>query len=57
MAFLYLKTGVGSREYASETTLEETVEAPLYLLRYYEQQLANWFLLAGYDVNYSLWGL
>ena len=57
MAFLYLKTGVGSREYASETTLEEAVEAPLYLLRYYEQQLANWFLLAGYDVNYNLWGL
>jgi hypothetical protein len=57
MAFLYLKTGVGSREYASETTLEETVETPLYLLRYYEQQLANWFLLAGYDVNYNLWGL
>ena len=57
MAFLYLKTGVGSREYASETTLEEKVEAPLYLLRYYEQQLANWFLLAGYDVNYNLWGL
>ena len=57
MAFLYLKTGIGAREYAPGTTLEETIEAPLYLLRSYEQQLANWFLLAGYDVNYNLWGL
>ena len=56
-AFLYLKAGIGAREYAPGTTLEETVEAPLYLLRSYEQQLANWFLLAGYDVNYNLWGL
>lgn len=37
--------------------LEERIEAPLYLLRSYEQTLANWFLLAGYDVNYNLWGL
>ena len=56
-AFLYLKAGIGAREHEPGTTLEETVEAPLYLLRYYEQQLANWFLLAGYDVNYNLWGL
>ena len=51
-AYLYLKTGLGARE-----KLEENVEAPLFLLRSYEQQLANWFLLAGYDVNYNLWGL
>lgn len=56
-AFLYLKVGIGAREHTPGTTLEETVEAPLYLLRSYEQQLANWFLLAGYDVNYNLWGL
>lgn len=31
--------------------IEENVEAPLYLLRSYEQQLANWFLLAGIDTN------
>ena len=37
-------------------TLEERIEAPLYLLRSYEKQLANWFLLAGYDVNYERWG-
>jgi len=57
LAYLYLKTGIGAREYAPGTTLEKTVEAPLYLLRSYEQQLANWFLLAGYDVNYNLWSL
>jgi hypothetical protein len=37
--------------------LEERVEAPLYLLRFYEQQLTNWFLLAGFDVNYNQWGM
>ena len=57
LAFLYLKTGIGAREHAPATTVEQTVEAPLYLLRSYEQQLANWLLLAGYDVNYNLWSL
>ena len=37
--------------------LENKLEAPLYLLRSYEQTLANWYLLGGYDVNYSLWGM
>lgn len=32
-------------------------EAPLFLLRKYEQTLANWFMLAGYDVNYQAWGM
>ena len=61
LAFIYLKFGSGARATdntsATETTLEERIEGPLYLLRSYEQILANWFLLAGYDVNYSLWGL
>jgi hypothetical protein len=57
LAYLYLKTGIGAREHAPSTSLEENVEAPLYLLRSYEQKLANWFMLAGYDVNYNLWGL
>lgn len=42
---------------ARETVAEENIEAPLYLLRSYEQTLANWYMLAGYDVNYSLWGM
>lgn len=57
LAFLYLKTGIGAREHAPAASVEQTVEAPLYLLRSYEQQLANWLLLAGYDVNYNLWSL
>ena len=24
--------------------------------RAYEQQLANWYLLGGFDVNYGTWG-
>ena len=46
----------GSSPAAPETTLEQNVEAPLYLLRAYEQQLASWYLMGGYDVNYSTWG-
>jgi hypothetical protein len=52
MAYLYLKTG-NSRG----ADIEERVEAPLYLLRSYEQTLANWFLLGGFDVDYNLWGM
>ncbi|MBO4462768.1 MAG: hypothetical protein J5797_01055 [Prevotella sp.] len=54
MLFAYLQEEPAS---APATTLEDRLEAPLFLLRYYEQQLANWFMLAGYDVNYSLWGM
>ena len=58
--FLYLKTGIDPTASAPEKTiddLDERIEAPLYLLRTYEQTLANWYMLAGYDVNYSLWGM
>jgi hypothetical protein len=48
---------MSSDEAREETTLEERIEAPLYLLRSYERTLADWFLLAGYDVNFSLWGM
>ncbi len=34
---------------------ENRVEAPIYLMRHYEQSLANWFMLGGYDVDYSQW--
>lgn len=60
----YLKLGIdplnptaAPAEESARTQLEERIEAPLYLLRSYEQTLANWFLLAGHDVNYNLWGL
>ena len=53
-AYLYLKTGEEAG--APESAIDEEVEAPLYLLRSYEQQLAAWFVLAGYDVQYENWG-
>ena len=34
----------------------DLVEAPIYLLRHYEQTLANWLLLGGIDVQYKKWG-
>jgi len=36
--------------------LEERVAAPIYLLHLYEQTLANWYKLGGYDVEYETWG-
>ena len=56
----YINGTSDARTNASENLLaplEDKVEAPLYLLRTYEQTLAEWYLLGGYDVNYSLWGL
>ena len=34
----------------------ENVEAPVQLLRLYEQTLANWFMLGGINVEYEKWG-
>ena len=52
--YQYITSGTSST--APEMTLVQHVEAPLYLLRAYEQQLANWYLLGGFDVNYGTWG-
>lgn len=38
-------------------TLEERLEAPLYLIRSYEQKLADWFRRGGFNVDYDLWGM
>ena len=46
-----------SREDDSVTAFGENIEAPLFLIRYYERQLADWFLLNGYDVQYGNWGM
>ena len=34
----------------------EHVEVPVYLLRQYEQTLADWLMLGGVDVQYGQWG-
>ena len=54
--FVYLQSADDTAS-TPVTMLEERLEASLFLLRYYEQKLASWFLLGGYDVNYSLWGM
>ena len=56
-AYLHVMAGVSSSPSEGGSALDERVEAPLYLLRSYEQTLANWFLLAGYDINYGNWGM
>ena len=51
----YIKGTEGAS--ARETiTIGEHVEAPVYLLRQYEQTLANWLMLGGIDVQYDQWG-
>ncbi len=53
--YQYITTPAASRDFDIDH-LSDTVEAPLYLMRYYEQTLANWFLLGGYDAQYEKWG-
>ena len=36
--------------------LGEHMEVPVYLLRQYEQTLADWLMLGGVDVHYDQWG-
>ncbi len=36
--------------------LSEKEDTPLFLLNYYEQTLATWFMLAGFNVKYEEWG-
>ena len=56
-AYLTTKPASDTEEAApSLVPFTEQVEAPIYLLRLYEQTLANWFLLGGMDVEYEKWG-
>ncbi|MBO4753207.1 MAG: hypothetical protein J5543_01295 [Bacteroidales bacterium] len=36
--------------------MSQMSDTPLYLLNYYEQTLASWFMLAGFNVEYETWG-
>ena len=57
--FAYIMSPASSPQVEGDvlSTLEERVEAPLYLMRYYENTLANWFLVGGFDVQYNNWGM
>ncbi len=53
--YQYLTSSAASG-YDGMQLLEERTEAPLYLMRHYEETLAKWFLLGGYDAAYDRWG-
>lgn len=42
---------------ARAAEMEERIEGPLYLLRNYEQTLAAWYMLGGFNVDYENWGM
>ena len=46
-----------SGDITSADALEDHVEGPLFLMRYYERRLANWLLLGGLDAAYDKWGM
>lgn len=40
----------------TDAMMSDEAKAAVYLMKQYEQTLANWFLLGGYDVKYNQWG-
>ena len=53
----YIKNTDSAAARVTDTiTFGEHVEAPVYLLRQYEQTLADWLMLGGIDVQYGQWG-
>ena len=46
-----------SGDITSSDALEDHVEGPLFLMRYYERRLANWLLTGGLDAEYDKWGM
>jgi len=40
----------------TDTAMSDEAKAAVFLMKQYEQTLANWFMMAGYDVNYNQWG-
>ena len=51
----YIKT-TDAPSASEAVSIGEHVEVPVYLLRQYEQTLADWLLLGGVDVRYDQWG-
>ena len=56
----YILTGISSAPQTDSVLpafmQNEDVEAPVQLMRLYEQTLANWFMLGGINVEYEKWG-
>ena len=51
----YIK-GTDASSAGENIIFNEDVEVPIYLLKLYEQILADWLMLGGIDVEYNLWG-
>ena len=39
-----------------DAAMSDEAKAAVFLMKQYELTLANWFMMAGYDVNYNEWG-
>lgn len=40
----------------TEAMMSDEAKAAIFLLQQYEQTLAKWYMMAGYDINYNKWG-
>jgi hypothetical protein len=40
----------------TDAAMSDEAKAAVFLMKQYELTLANWFMMAGYDVNYNEWG-
>lgn len=54
-AYSYIKLGIEIP--SASSSAEQRTEAPLFLLRQYEQQLAAWYLFYGFNIGYEAWGM
>lgn len=52
----YLQSTPATESEAASPLMEAKTDTPLFLLNYYEQTLASWFMLSGYNVMYDDWG-
>jgi hypothetical protein len=52
----YIQSSPSPESEAAPMLMSEKEDTPLFLLNYYEQTLATWFMLAGYNVKYEEWG-
>lgn len=55
-AYLFSSPSAPAYNRSVQSVIDERGADALFLPRLYEQKLAGWFLLGGYDVDYSSWG-
>ena len=52
----YIQSSPAPENDTNTMLMSQKEDTPLFLLNYYEQTLATWFMLAGYNVMYEEWG-